>query len=175
MSLNLLVEVGVSAIIQKMILVGVDKFTMQQLVGISLILVSLGVILWVDLHPTYRTLGLLCHPATKVRDLARERTRGKFARSAKPPVMRVTILGSPLTKQSGPLPYRTKVLAIGLLDQDAPPTSPLGGSSMIRLRDRRHRPRDAASGNRRRQRAPPRPQGWLPKPGHRGQRSPQPA
>ena len=47
-SLNLLVEVGVSAIIQKMILVGVDKYTMQQLVGISLILVSLGVILWVD-------------------------------------------------------------------------------------------------------------------------------
>ena len=32
-SLNLLVEVGVSAIIQKMILVGVDKGTMQQLVG----------------------------------------------------------------------------------------------------------------------------------------------
>jgi uncharacterized membrane protein (DUF373 family) len=45
-----LVEVGVSAIIQKMILVGVDKYTMQQLVGISLILVSLSVILWVDLH-----------------------------------------------------------------------------------------------------------------------------
>jgi uncharacterized membrane protein (DUF373 family) len=49
-SLNLLVEVGVSAIIQKMILVGVDKYTMQQLVGISLILLSLSVILWVDLR-----------------------------------------------------------------------------------------------------------------------------
>jgi uncharacterized membrane protein (DUF373 family) len=54
-SLNLLVEVGVSAIIQKMILVGVDKYTMQQLVGISLILVSLGVILWVDLRRSRRT------------------------------------------------------------------------------------------------------------------------
>ena len=53
-SLNLLVEVGVSAIIQKMILVGVDKYTMQQLVGISLILVSLGVILWVDLRRSRR-------------------------------------------------------------------------------------------------------------------------
>ena len=49
--LNLLVEVGVSAIIQKTILVGVDKYTMQQLlVGISLILVSLGAILWVEMH-----------------------------------------------------------------------------------------------------------------------------
>src|SRR5829696_1413601 len=48
--LNLLVEVGVSAILQKMILVGVDKYTMQQLVGISLIVVPLGVILWVDLR-----------------------------------------------------------------------------------------------------------------------------
>src|SRR5215207_9958816 len=32
--LNILVEVGVSAIIQKMILVGVDRFTLQQLIGI---------------------------------------------------------------------------------------------------------------------------------------------
>jgi uncharacterized membrane protein (DUF373 family) len=49
--LNLLVEVGVSAIIQKTILVGVDKYTMQQLlVGISLILVSLGAILWVEMQ-----------------------------------------------------------------------------------------------------------------------------
>ena len=42
MRLNLLVEVVVSAIIQKMILVGVDKYTMQQLVGLSLILVYLA-------------------------------------------------------------------------------------------------------------------------------------
>jgi uncharacterized membrane protein (DUF373 family) len=31
--LNILVEVGVSVIIQKVVLVGVDEFTMQQLVG----------------------------------------------------------------------------------------------------------------------------------------------
>jgi uncharacterized membrane protein (DUF373 family) len=43
--LNILVEVGVSVIIQKVVLVGVDEFTMQQLVGISLLLVSLGAIL----------------------------------------------------------------------------------------------------------------------------------
>jgi uncharacterized membrane protein (DUF373 family) len=43
--LNILVEVEVSVIIQKVVLVGVDEFTMQQLVGISLILVSLGAIL----------------------------------------------------------------------------------------------------------------------------------
>ena len=43
--LNILVEVGVSVIIQKVVLVGVDEFTMQQLVGIFLILVSLGAIL----------------------------------------------------------------------------------------------------------------------------------
>ena len=55
--LNILVEVGVSAIIQKVILVGVDKYTMQQLAGISLILVSLGVILWVDMNGT-RRIGL---------------------------------------------------------------------------------------------------------------------
>jgi uncharacterized membrane protein (DUF373 family) len=48
--LNILVEVGVSVIIQKVVLVGVDEFTMQQLVGISLILVSLGAILWVDMY-----------------------------------------------------------------------------------------------------------------------------
>jgi uncharacterized membrane protein (DUF373 family) len=48
--LNILVEVGVSVIIQKVVLVGVDEFTMQQLVGISLILVFLGAILWVDMH-----------------------------------------------------------------------------------------------------------------------------
>ena len=53
--LNILVEVGVSAIIQKVILVGVDKYSMQQLVGISLILVSLGAILWVDLRGSQRT------------------------------------------------------------------------------------------------------------------------
>jgi uncharacterized membrane protein (DUF373 family) len=46
--LNILVEVGVSAIIQKVILVRVDKYTMQQLAGISLILVSLVIILWVS-------------------------------------------------------------------------------------------------------------------------------
>jgi len=56
-SLNLLVEVGGSAIIQKRILVGVDKYTMQQLVGISLILVSLGAILWVDMRGP-RLIGL---------------------------------------------------------------------------------------------------------------------
>jgi uncharacterized membrane protein (DUF373 family) len=48
--LNILVEVGVSAIIQKMILVGVDRFTMQQLIGISLILVALSAILWVHVR-----------------------------------------------------------------------------------------------------------------------------
>ena len=53
--LNILVEVGVSAIIQKVILVGVDKYSMQQLVGISLILVSLGAILWVDIRGSQRT------------------------------------------------------------------------------------------------------------------------
>ena len=48
--LNILVEVGVSAIIQKVILVGVEAFTMQQMIGISLILATLGSILWVDMH-----------------------------------------------------------------------------------------------------------------------------
>ena len=43
--LNILVEVGVSATIQKVILIGVDDLSMQQLIGISLILVSLGAIL----------------------------------------------------------------------------------------------------------------------------------
>jgi uncharacterized membrane protein (DUF373 family) len=47
--LNILVEVGVSAIIQKMILVGVDRFTLQQLIGISLILLALGAILGVHM------------------------------------------------------------------------------------------------------------------------------
>lgn len=45
--LNILVEVGVSAIIQKVILVGVDKLTMPQLIGISILLVALGAILGV--------------------------------------------------------------------------------------------------------------------------------
>ena len=45
-----LVEVGVAAIIQKMILVGVDKFTMDQLVGISLVLLVLGLIMWMYLR-----------------------------------------------------------------------------------------------------------------------------
>ena len=48
--LNILVEVGVSAIIQKVILVGVDKYSMQQLIGISFILAALGAILWVHMH-----------------------------------------------------------------------------------------------------------------------------
>ena len=48
--LNILVEVGVSAIIQKVILVGVDKYTMQQLIGISLILLALGSVLWVHVR-----------------------------------------------------------------------------------------------------------------------------
>jgi uncharacterized membrane protein (DUF373 family) len=48
--LNILAEVGVSAIIQKVILVGVDKYSMQQLIGISLILAALGAILWVHMH-----------------------------------------------------------------------------------------------------------------------------
>ena len=43
---NTLVEVGVSAITQKVILVGVDRFTVEQLVGISLILAALGAVLW---------------------------------------------------------------------------------------------------------------------------------
>jgi uncharacterized membrane protein (DUF373 family) len=45
--LRILVEVGVSAIIQKVILIGVDEFTMQQLIGISLILLALGAIMGV--------------------------------------------------------------------------------------------------------------------------------
>jgi uncharacterized membrane protein (DUF373 family) len=52
--LNILVEVGVSAIIQKVILVGVDKYSMQQLIGISLILVALGAILWVHMYERRR-------------------------------------------------------------------------------------------------------------------------
>lgn len=48
--LNTLVEVGVAAIIQKVVLVGVDSFTMEQLIGISLILATLGAILWVYLR-----------------------------------------------------------------------------------------------------------------------------
>jgi uncharacterized membrane protein (DUF373 family) len=52
--LNILVEVGVSAIIQKVILVGVDKYSMQQLIGISIILVALGAILWVHLQERRR-------------------------------------------------------------------------------------------------------------------------
>ena len=47
MDLNILVELGASAIIQKVILIGVDEFTMQQLIGISLILLALGAILGV--------------------------------------------------------------------------------------------------------------------------------
>lgn len=49
-ALNILVEVGVSAIIQKVILVGVEAFTMQQMIGISLILATLGGILWVHMR-----------------------------------------------------------------------------------------------------------------------------
>jgi uncharacterized membrane protein (DUF373 family) len=49
-NLSILVEVGVSAIIQKMILIGVDRFTMQQLIGISLILLALGAILGVHIR-----------------------------------------------------------------------------------------------------------------------------
>jgi uncharacterized membrane protein (DUF373 family) len=52
--LNILVEVGVSAIIQKVILVGADKYSMQQLIGISLILVALGAILWVHMYERRR-------------------------------------------------------------------------------------------------------------------------
>ncbi len=48
--LNILVEVGVSAIIQKVVLKGVDGFTVEQLVGISLVLVALGAILWVHMR-----------------------------------------------------------------------------------------------------------------------------
>jgi uncharacterized membrane protein (DUF373 family) len=40
--LSILVEVGVSASIQKVILIGVDQYSMQQLVGISLLLAALG-------------------------------------------------------------------------------------------------------------------------------------
>jgi uncharacterized membrane protein (DUF373 family) len=63
--LNILVEVGVSAIIQKMILVGVDKFTIQQLIGISLILVALGAILWVHVRER-RYDKLLASPDAEV-------------------------------------------------------------------------------------------------------------
>jgi uncharacterized membrane protein (DUF373 family) len=55
--LNTLVEVGVAAIIQKVILVGVDNFTMEQLIGVSLILVALSTILWV--HRRERRYGNL--------------------------------------------------------------------------------------------------------------------
>jgi uncharacterized membrane protein (DUF373 family) len=48
--LNTLVEVGVAAIIQKVVRVGVDSFTTEQLIGISLILATLGAILWVYLR-----------------------------------------------------------------------------------------------------------------------------
>ena len=67
MDLSILVEVGVSAIIQKVILIGVGKLSMQQLVGISLVLAALGAILWVHMRARYfgsplsfgrRTLGL---------------------------------------------------------------------------------------------------------------------
>jgi len=60
--LNILIEVGVSAIIQKVILVGVDKFTMQQLIGISLILLALGSILWVHMREERRYGKLLISP-----------------------------------------------------------------------------------------------------------------
>lgn len=43
--LNILVEVGVSAIIQKVALIGVDQLTLAQLAGISAILIALGAIL----------------------------------------------------------------------------------------------------------------------------------
>jgi uncharacterized membrane protein (DUF373 family) len=73
--LNILVEVGVSAIIQKMILIGVDKFTMQQLVGISLILVALGAILWVhrremryDKPPTSPDAEAVADPQSTVQE-----------------------------------------------------------------------------------------------------------
>jgi uncharacterized membrane protein (DUF373 family) len=85
--LNILVEVGVSATIQKVILIGVDELSMQQLIGISLILVSLGAILWVEKRGSRRTLGLL-FPSTEVRGLTRARARGEFGGSAKPPVMK---------------------------------------------------------------------------------------
>lgn len=49
-NLNLLVEVGVSAIIQKVVLIGVDNFSIQQLGGISFMLLALGAILWVHMH-----------------------------------------------------------------------------------------------------------------------------
>jgi uncharacterized membrane protein (DUF373 family) len=48
--LNILVEVAISAIIQKVILVGVDKYSMQQLIEITLVLVALGAILWVHMY-----------------------------------------------------------------------------------------------------------------------------
>lgn len=53
-ALNILVEVGVSAIIQKVILVGVDELTIEQLIGISLMLVALGAILWVHMREERR-------------------------------------------------------------------------------------------------------------------------
>jgi uncharacterized membrane protein (DUF373 family) len=66
--LNILVEVGVSAIIQKVILVGVDKYSMPQLIGISLILAALGAILWVHIHARRQRYPLASPGAEAVDD-----------------------------------------------------------------------------------------------------------
>ena len=63
--LNILVEVGVSAIIQKVILIGVDRYSMQQLVGISLLLAALGAILWIHLHGRRATSPLTSAAVSK--------------------------------------------------------------------------------------------------------------
>lgn len=47
-----------------MILVGVDKYSMQQLLGISLILAALGAVLWVHMHKR-RQRSLFASPGTE--------------------------------------------------------------------------------------------------------------
>jgi uncharacterized membrane protein (DUF373 family) len=67
--LNTLVEVGVAAIIQKVILVGVDKFTIEQLAGIALVLLVLCAILWVYLWDRRSGNPLTSPDAEAVADL----------------------------------------------------------------------------------------------------------
>jgi uncharacterized membrane protein (DUF373 family) len=82
--LNILVEVGVSAIIQKVILVGVDKYSMPQLIGISLILAALGAILWVHMHERHQRY-LFASPGAEALDDPRSRIEeGREVRPAGP-------------------------------------------------------------------------------------------
>lgn len=85
-SLNILIKVGVSAIIQKMILVGVDEFTMQQLIGISLILVALGAILGVHMQGRHYAKRLTSLDAQAlVADPRSTMQEGQEARHVGPP------------------------------------------------------------------------------------------